>query len=61
MRQLAQAVDGFKSDEGVAASNQPALKSLGQWLGDRQFGSHQSQFSWLIKTKQWAVLSDRFY
>src|SRR6266851_4417107 len=58
---LAQAAEGFKSVEADAASKEQALKYLGQWLTEVQFSAYRPQLEWLITTKQWAGLLDRFY
>src|SRR6266851_7722207 len=58
---LAQAAEGFKSVEADDASKQQALKYLGQWLTEVQFSAYRPQLEWLIATRQWAGLLDRFY
>ncbi len=58
---LAQAAEGFKGIEADAALKEQALKYLGQWLTEPQFGRYRPQLEWLIQTKQWAGLLDRFY
>src|SRR5499433_3804600 len=58
---LAQVAEGFHSVESNASSKQQALKYLGQWLTEGQFSTYRPQLEWLIQTKQWAGLLDRFY
>src|SRR5215470_9521845 len=58
---LAQAAQGFKSVEADAALKDHALNYLGHWLGDSQFAAYRPQLEWLIQTKQWPGLLDRFY
>src|SRR5438874_8550444 len=58
---LAQAADGFKGIEADTALKDQALKYLGHWLREPQFAAYRPQLEWLIQTKQWAGLLDRFY
>src|SRR5260370_4919086 len=58
---LAQTAEGYKSVEADAASKEQALKYLRQWLTEPAFAAYRSQLEWLIQTKQWAGLLDRFY
>jgi phosphoglucomutase/phosphomannomutase len=58
---LAQATDGFKTVEVDAALKELALKNLRHWLTDSQFAAYRPQLDWLIKTKQWPGLVDRFF
>jgi phosphoglucomutase/phosphomannomutase len=58
---LAQAAEGFKGAEADAGLKDQALKYLGQWLTEPQFAAYRPQLEWLIQTKQWAGLLDRFY
>src|SRR5947209_17425047 len=58
---LTQVADGFK---GVAADpplKAQALKYLRQWLTAPEFAAYRPQLEWLIQTRQWAGLLDRFY
>jgi phosphoglucomutase len=61
MDSLAQAAEGFRTIEADAALKEQALKSLRQWLSDAEFASYRPQLHWLLSTKQWAGLLDRFY
>src|SRR5690242_3441782 len=61
MELLAQAAEGFRGIEADAALKEHALKFLRQWLTDPEFASYRSQLQWLIETKQWPSLLDRFY
>jgi phosphoglucomutase len=58
---LAQATDGFKTVEADAALKELALKNLRHWLTDPQFAAYRPQLEWLIQTKQWPGLVDRFF
>lgn len=58
---LAQAADGFKTVEAEDALKQQALKYLRQWLTAPEFAAYRPQLEWLIQTKQWPGLLDRFY
>src|SRR5262249_48417669 len=58
---LAQATDGFKTVEADAALKELALKNLRHWLTDPQFTAYRPQLEWLIQTKQWPGLVDRFF
>jgi phosphoglucomutase/phosphomannomutase len=58
---LAQAAEGFRTIEADAALKEQALKFLRQWLTDPEFASYRPQLHWLIETKQWPGLLDRFY
>jgi phosphoglucomutase/phosphomannomutase len=58
---LEQVAEGFR---GVAAADdykQQALRYLRQWLGEPDFAAYRPQLAWLIETKQWPGLLDRFY
>src|SRR5947209_19649021 len=58
---LTQVADGFK---GVAADpplKAQALKYLRPWLTAAEFSAYRPQLQWLIETRQWAGLLDRFY
>jgi phosphoglucomutase/phosphomannomutase len=58
---LAQAVEGFQGIEADAALKEQALRFLRQWLTDAEFAPYRPQLKWLIESKQWAGLLDRFY
>src|SRR5579884_2643714 len=58
---LAQAAEGFGTIEADAALKGQALKFLRQWLIEAEFASYRPQLHWLIQTKQWPGLLDRFY
>jgi phosphoglucomutase/phosphomannomutase len=58
---LAQATDGFKTVEADAALKDQALKYLRQWLTEPAFVLYRPQLQWLIQTRQWPGLLDRFY
>jgi phosphoglucomutase/phosphomannomutase len=58
---LAQATEGFQTVEADTTSKQQALKYLGHWLTESQFAPYRPQIEWLIHTKQWPGLLDRFY
>jgi phosphoglucomutase len=58
---LAQAAEGFQTIDADAALKEQALQFLRQWLTDAEFASYRPQLHWLIETKQWPGLLDRFY
>jgi phosphoglucomutase/phosphomannomutase len=58
---LAQVADGFLGVEADAALKEQALKYLRQWLTEPDFAAYRPQLEWLISTKQWPGLLDRFY
>ena len=58
---LAQTADGFRTVEAAPALKEQALKYLQQWLTGPEFAAYRPQLEWLIQTKQWAGLLDRFY
>jgi phosphoglucomutase/phosphomannomutase len=58
---LAAAADGFKGIDAGASLKEQALKYLGQWLTAPDFAAYRPQLEWLIQTKQWPGLLDRFY
>jgi phosphoglucomutase/phosphomannomutase len=57
---LSQAAEGFKTVEADAALKEQALDFLKQWLADAEFANYRPQLHWMIETKQWAGLLDRF-
>jgi phosphoglucomutase/phosphomannomutase len=58
---LTQALDGFQGIEADAAVKERAVQYLRQWLTKADFAAYRSQLEWLIQTKQWAGLLDRFH
>ncbi|HWG44903.1 MAG TPA: phospho-sugar mutase [Gemmataceae bacterium] len=58
---LAQAAEGFRGIEADAALKEQALKFLHQWLTEADFTPYRPQLIWLLETKQWPGLLDRFY
>jgi phosphoglucomutase/phosphomannomutase len=58
---LAQVAEGFRGIEADAALKEQALKFLRQWLTDAEFAPYRPQLAWLIESKQWPGLLDRFY
>ncbi len=58
---LTLAVEGFKSVEADAAPKAEAARHLKQWLAEPEFVAYRPQLQWLIETRQWAGLLDRFY
>jgi phosphoglucomutase/phosphomannomutase len=61
MELLGQVADGIKGIEADGGLKDQALKYLNQWLTESQFAAYRPQLEWLIQTKQWAGLLDRFY
>ena len=58
---LAQAVGGIESVEVDAAAKDQAKKHLRQWLTAPEFAGYRPQLHWLIESRQWPGLLDRFY
>ncbi len=58
---LQQALDGFKTIDAPPALKEQAAKNLDRWLTEGAFLAYRQQIDWLIQTKQWAGLLDRFY
>ncbi|MHB1423982.1 MAG: phospho-sugar mutase [Gemmataceae bacterium] len=58
---LAQTVEGFGGIDADAALKEQAITFLRQWLSEAEFASYRSQLTWLLETKQWPGLLDRFY
>ncbi|HEY7423799.1 MAG TPA: phospho-sugar mutase [Gemmataceae bacterium] len=61
MNLLAQAAEGFRGIETDATLKEQALKFLRQWLTESDFAPYRPQLQWLIESKQWPGLLDRFY
>jgi phosphoglucomutase len=58
---LGLAAQGFETVDAEAGLKTQALKFLRQWLTEPEFAAYQAQLDWLIETRQWAGLLDRFY
>lgn len=58
---LQQALDGFKTIDAATVLKEQAAKNLQRWLNEEAFLAYRPQIEWLIQTKQWAGLLDRFY
>lgn len=58
---LAQAQNGFQSVNADGVLKERALHFLRQWLNEPDFAIYRPQLEWLIQTKQWPGLLDRFY
>jgi phosphoglucomutase len=58
---LAQAAQGFGTVAAPVALRDQAIENLRTWLTDPDFAAYRPQLAWLIETKQWAGLLDRFY
>jgi phosphoglucomutase/phosphomannomutase len=58
---LAQALEGFRGIDTAPALKEQAGHYLKQWLTAPEFAAYQPQLRWLIETRQWAGLLDRFY
>jgi phosphoglucomutase/phosphomannomutase len=61
MDSLALAADGFASVNNDPNLIRQALAYLRQWLTEPEFAPYRPQLDWLISTRQWAGLLDRFY
>jgi phosphoglucomutase/phosphomannomutase len=58
---LEQARDGFRTVQVDDFVKEPALKYLRQWLTEPDFAAYRPQLAWLIQSRQWAGLLERFY
>jgi phosphoglucomutase/phosphomannomutase len=58
---LAAATEGFKGIDAAPSLKEQALKYLKHWLTAPNFAGYRPQLEWLIQTKQWPGLLDRFY
>src|SRR5437016_10061625 len=58
---LTQARDGFAGVQADPPQKEQALQHLQRWLTEPEFAPYRPQLQWLIQTKQWAGLLDRFY
>lgn len=58
---LVQAAEGFRGIEADTSLKEQALKFVRQWLTEAEFVAYRPQLHWLIETKQWPALLDRFY
>jgi phosphoglucomutase/phosphomannomutase len=58
---LPQVADGFQGVAAEPALKDRALKYLRQWLTEADYAAYRPQLEWLIQTRQWAGLLDRFY
>src|SRR4051794_36146536 len=58
---LQQAIAGFATVDADDEQRRAAAEHLGRWLADAAFTAYRPQLEWLIRTRQWAGLLDRFY
>jgi phosphoglucomutase/phosphomannomutase len=58
---LPQAAEDFAALAAPEAVKQQALKYLRQWLEQPEFAPYRPQLLWLVETRQWAGVLDRFY
>lgn len=58
---LALAAEGFKTVDADDVSKVDALKHLRTWLTAEDRMAYWPQIYWLVQTKQWSGLLDRFY
>jgi phosphoglucomutase/phosphomannomutase len=56
-----QITQGFQGLAAPETLKQTAARFLRQWLTDDDFAAYRPQLRWLVETKQWAGLLDRFY
>jgi phosphoglucomutase/phosphomannomutase len=61
MDPVAQVRAGFASIDTPADCKEQALHALQQWLTAPDFAAYRPQLLWLIDSKQWPGLLDRFY
>lgn len=52
---------GFQTVEAEASVKEEALKHLSRWLTAAEFLPYRPQLHWLIQSKKWSALLDRFY
>jgi phosphoglucomutase/phosphomannomutase len=60
MELLNQAVAGIRDLDVESDVKERATQNLSRWLTDSHFSAYWPQIHWLIDTKQWAGLVDRF-
>lgn len=58
---LSQASDGFRTCDVPDSIRIQAEQHLRRWLTQPEFAPYRPQIEWLIQTKQWLGLLDRFY
>jgi phosphoglucomutase/phosphomannomutase len=58
---LEQVTEGFRTAAAPEAYRAQALRFLSAWLTEPEMAAYRPQIAWLIQTKQWAGLLDRFY
>ena len=58
---LHEALTGFEFVNADRAAKDRAAKYLTQWVSEEPFAPYRPQIEWLIETKQFAALLDRFY
>jgi phosphoglucomutase/phosphomannomutase len=56
-----QAITGFATVDATAEQRAHAADHLRRWLTDPAFAPYRPQLEWLMATRQWAGLLDRFY
>lgn len=61
MSLLDEARAGIAGVEADSALKDAALRHLHDWLGGAEFAAYRSQLEWLIQSRQWEGLLDRFY
>ena len=57
---LHQALEGIQGIVADSAYKDQASKNLQRWLSEPEFAPYRPQIEWLIQTKQFAGLLDRF-
>src|SRR5438094_628602 len=58
---LPQPLAAFHAIDADSAYKEQAAANLQRWLTQPEFASYRPQIEWLIQTKQFASLLDRFY
>jgi phosphoglucomutase len=61
MKLLDEAAEGFGLVNAESATREAALRHLRDWLTAESLGAYHPQLEWLIRSKQWPGLLDRFY
>src|SRR5438105_1032921 len=58
---LAQALAGMQTIDADPAYKDQAARNLRRWLSEPEFVAYRPQLEWLVQTRQYAGLLDRFY
>ena len=61
MNLLEQATAGFQTIDADDSVKKQAANNLRRWLTEPEFAAYRPQLDWLIETKNWGGLLDRFF